>query len=55
MGEAAKKKTGRRSTIKKTVPKRQKRPLPDVRRFAGSIPGIDKWALEEVRRMRDEW
>lgn len=55
MREATKKKSGRKASIRKTVPKQPKRPLPDVRKFAGSVPGMDNWALEEVRRMRDEW
>ncbi|MCB0772669.1 MAG: hypothetical protein KJZ58_03455 [Flavobacteriales bacterium] len=40
---------------RKSVPTKPKRQLPDVRKFAGTIPGMDQWALEEVRRMRDEW
>lgn len=51
----SKKPTRRKSTIRKSVPKVPKRKLPDVRKFAGTIPGMDQWALEEVRRMRDEW
>lgn len=51
----SKKPARRKSTIRKSVPKVPKRKLPDVRKFAGTIPGMDRWALEEVRHMRDEW
>ena len=55
MGELANKRSSRKKVVKKTAPKRPKRQLPDVHKFAGTIPGMDKWALEEERRMRDEW
>ncbi len=55
MGKLANKRSSRRTIVKKTVPKHPKRKMPDVRKFAGTIPGMDKWALEEVRHMRDEW
>jgi hypothetical protein len=55
MGKVSKKKTVARKAVKKTVPKRPKRQLPDVRKFAGTIPGMASWALDEVRQMRDEW
>ncbi len=55
MDKLANKKSRRKAVIKKSVPKTPKRKLPDVRKFAGTVPGMDKWALEEVRRMRDEW
>jgi len=41
--------------VRKTTPKQPKRELPDVRKFAGAVPGMSDWALDEVRRMRDEW
>ncbi|MBK9763165.1 MAG: hypothetical protein IPO87_07325 [Flavobacteriales bacterium] len=55
MGKLVEKQTKKRVTVRKSTPKHPKRPLPDVRKFAGTVPGMDKWALEEVKRMRDEW
>lgn len=55
MDKLEKKNSRRKVVVKKSVPRTPKRKLPDVRKFAGSIPGMDKWALEEVRQMRDEW
>ena len=56
MGKVTKKKrASERTPVRKTVPKRPKRKLPDVRKFAGTIPGMASWALDEVREMRDEW
>lgn len=55
MGKLSKKRTGRAKAVRKTRPKQPKRQLPDVKRFAGSVPGMSDWALEEVKRMRDEW
>ncbi|MFZ1664879.1 MAG: hypothetical protein WBO28_09830 [Flavobacteriales bacterium] len=55
MGKLLDKRAKRHKTVRKTTPKHPKRPLPDVRKFAGSVPGMADWALEEVKRMRDEW
>ncbi len=55
MDKLAPKTTPRKKAVRKTMPKRPKRSLPDVRKFAGSVPGMDEWALEEVRKMRNEW
>jgi hypothetical protein len=55
MGKLANKRTNRRATVRRSTPKRPKRKLPEVRKFAGAVPGIADWALEEVKRMRDEW
>jgi len=55
MGKLADKRPRRRTTVRKSTPKRPKRALPDVRKFAGAVPGMADWALDEVRRMRDEW
>lgn len=55
MDELAKKNKRRKAVVKKSAPKTPKRQLPDVRKFAGTVPGMDEWALDEVRRMRDEW
>jgi len=55
MGKLASKRTTKRATVRKTTPKRPKRALPDVRKYAGTVPGMADWALDEVRRMRDEW
>ena len=55
MDKLAKKSTRRKAVIKESVPKTPKRKLPDVQKFAGTVPDMDKWALDEVRRMRDEW
>ncbi|MBP6696127.1 MAG: hypothetical protein KA175_00830 [Flavobacteriales bacterium] len=54
MGKLANKPT-KRTTVRKSTQKRPKRALPDVRKFSGAVPGMAEWALEEVRRMRDEW
>ena len=55
MGKLAKKQTTRKANVRRSTPKRPKRALPDVRKFAGAVPGMADWALDEVRRMRDEW
>ncbi len=55
MGKADKKKPATRNVVRKTVPKRPTRQLPEVRKFAGAIPGMAAWAIDEVRRMRDKW
>lgn len=55
MSKLANKRTGRKVVVRPSVPKRPKRKLPEVRKFAGAVPGMADWALEEVRRMRDEW
>ncbi len=55
MGKADKKRSATRKVVRKTIPKRPKRQLPDVRKFAGAIPGMAAWAIDEVRQMRDEW
>ncbi len=55
MEKQAKRKTKQKLVVRKSTPKVPKRKLPDVRRFAGTVPGMDEWALEEVRKMRDEW
>ncbi len=49
------KRTSRTKTVRKTRPKQPKRQLPDVKKFAGTVPGMASWALDEVRQMRDEW
>ena len=55
MSKLANKQKGRKTPVRPSVPKRPKRRLPEVRKFAGAVPGMADWALEEVRRMRDEW
>ncbi len=55
MAKLADKPTTRRKAVRKTKPRSPKRRLPDVRKFAGAVPGMADWALDEVRRMRDEW
>lgn len=55
MGKLANKRPARKATVRKSAPKRPKRQLPDVRKFAGAVPGMADWAMDEVRRMRDEW
>ena len=55
MGKLANKRSTRRTILRKSTPKRPKRALPDVRKFAGAVPGMSDWALDEVSRMRDEW
>jgi hypothetical protein len=55
MGKLENKRNARKATVRKTAPKRPKRKLPDVRKFAGAVPGMADWAIEEVKRMRDEW
>ena len=52
MGKLTSKRTTKRTTVRRTTPKR---PLPDVRKYAGTVPGMADWALDEVRHMRDEW
>lgn len=55
MSKLANKRIGRKATVRPSVPKRPKRKLPEVRKFAGAVPGMADWAVEEVRRMRDDW
>lgn len=55
MDDLKKKHDPRRTRVRKSSPKQPKRPLPDVRKYAGAVPGMADWALDEVRRMRDEW
>ncbi|MCC6399694.1 MAG: hypothetical protein IT227_02945 [Flavobacteriales bacterium] len=55
MGKLSDKRQDRSRSVRRSKPKRPKRQLPDVKRVAGSIPGMADWALEEVGRMRDEW
>ena len=55
MSKLTNKRSGRKAVVRTSVPKRPKRKLPEVRKFAGAVPGMADWALEEVRRMRDEW
>lgn len=55
MAKLAHKRPVRKNAVRKSTPKRPKRKMPDVRRFAGAVPGMASWALDEVRRMRDEW
>lgn len=55
MGKLVNKRTTRRTAVRRSTPKRPKRKLPDVRKYAGVVPGMADWALDEVRRMRDEW
>jgi len=55
MAKLAKKRPARTAAVRKSTPKRPKRVLPDVRKFAGAVPGMADWAIEEVKRMRDEW
>ena len=55
MGKLANKRKTRPSRIKKSVPTKTPRKLLDAKKFAGTVPGMASWALEEVRKMRDEW
>lgn len=60
MGKLANKRPARKSTVRKTAPKRPKRALPDVRKFAGAVPGmrilIDRRSelLERIEAVNDE-
>ena len=55
MGKVRNTRPAARSRVKRSVPKVRKRKLPEVRKYAGLVPGMSDWAIEEVRRMRDEW
>lgn len=55
MGKLAKKRPSTAKRIRKTEPAKRPRKLLDAKKHAGTIPGIAKWALDDVRTMRDEW
>lgn len=55
MGKLVKKRAANKAVVRRSTPKHPKRALPDVRKIAGTIPGMADWAIDEVRRMRDEW
>ena len=55
MGKLANKKTTTTKRVRKTAPAKPPRKLLNARKHAGAIPGMADWALDEVRRMRDEW
>ena len=55
MGKLLNKRSNTRAKVKRSVPKGRKRKLPEVRKFAGLVPGMADWAIQEVREMRDEW
>ena len=43
--------TRARTTCKARPAKKPK----GLMRFYGAIPGMEKWALDELKRMRNEW
>jgi hypothetical protein len=55
MGKTAKKPNKRPVKVKQTSPTKRPRKLLDAKKYAGAIPGMSEWALDEVRRMRDAW
>ena len=55
MGKLAKKRPSTAKRVRKTAPTKRPRKLLDARKHAGTIPGMTEWALDEVRKMRDEW
>lgn len=55
MGKLASKRSSATKRVKKTAPAKRPRKLLNARKHAGAIPGISEQALDEVRKMRDEW
>lgn len=55
MGKLANKRSSSAKRVRKTVPAKRPRKLLDAQKHAGAIPGMTEWALDEVRKMRDEW
>lgn len=55
MGKLADKRSTPAKRVRKTTPSKRPRKLLDARKHAGAIPGMTEWALDEVRKMRDEW
>ncbi|MDX9749545.1 MAG: hypothetical protein RBT71_00490 [Flavobacteriales bacterium] len=55
MAKTTNKRRPRPAVVKKTRPTKRPRKLLDAKKYAGAIPGMSEWALDEVRRMRDEW
>ncbi|MCL4283319.1 MAG: hypothetical protein KJZ58_13790 [Flavobacteriales bacterium] len=46
---------GRARLPHKSLPKSKPRKILDASKYAGTVPGIAGWALDEVREMRDDW
>ena len=46
-----------KTTRSKRKPKttRTKRRISNVMHLFGSVPGMDKWAIPQLKKMRDEW
>ena len=50
MGKVSDQRRVTRTKVKRSVPKVRKRKLPEVRKYAGLVPGMSDWAIEEIRR-----
>ena len=55
MSKLANKRSASAKRVRKTTPAKRPRKLLDARKHAGAIPGMTARALDEVRKMRDEW
>jgi len=55
MGKLANKRSASIKRVRKTAPAKRPRRLLDAKKHAGAIPGLAEKALDEVRKMRDEW
>lgn len=55
MGKLANKRPSKAKRVRKTAPVKRPRKLLNAKKHAGAIPGMTEWALDEVRKMRDEW
>jgi len=55
MSKLARKRSGPTRRVRKAATAKRPRRLLDAKKHAGAIPGMTEWALDEVRKMRDEW
>ena len=55
MGKLADKRTTKAKPVRKSAPAKRPRKLLNARKHAGTVPGLAARALDEVRKMRDEW
>ena len=55
MGKLADKRTTKAKPVRKSSPAKRPRKLMNARKHAGTVPGLAARALDEVRKMRDEW
>jgi hypothetical protein len=55
MGKLANKRTAATKRVRRSTAATRPRKLLDAKKHAGAIPGMADWALDEVRKMRDEW